>query len=1693
SMAASAANISGATANNYSAQPVTTIASVTPKVMLAISNDHQYFFKAYNDYTDLDEDGTIETTYKHAFEYYGYFDPDKCYTYKSGTFGSTTLEHFEPQAFTSDRYCDTVSGDWSGNFLNWVAMTRMDIVRKIIYGGTRIVDTASATVLERAYLPTDAHSYAKYYNGGDLAKLTPFSSLKTDTTNSGDNDGIDDIDEGITFCNTSNWPLSGGTIQSTASQDIDTEPLFRVAKGNFQLWAANERYQCEWNNSHGGNRGTNSNQAATSGINADGDSPSETGDGVTLGSFGPEFHVYIRACKNGLISSTDDNENCRSYPSFSGSSDEKPGGLVQEYGENEQIHFGLMTGTYEKNISGGVLRKDVGNIASEINTTTNGTFTHDPDSNTPATGLIRTLDKFRLFGYRYGDDGAGVYFGSPSDDDCPFQLAEITEGDCNSWGNPLSEIYAEAIRYFTGLTPTSAFAATDNSFIPGLDEVTTWTDPLDTNNFCAGLSVVMMNSSNSSYDTDQTSIFSAVGTGSPSPTALTKTVGDLESITGNSYLVGKTATDTDEFCTPKTVNDLGAVAGQCPEGPTLRGGFHVAGMAHYANTEDIRPLLTGTQTVTTFAVQLATSVPKIDIPIGPAGTAQTVRMLPAYRLNSRNGGGTLVDFKIVRGHTEIDNTQVDLSGIPSGNQNYGNPTPALPTAMTGTGVYHGKFYLNWEDSEQGGDFDQDMWGIMDYVVNTNVSPATVSITSDVISTSTFREQLFGFVLTGTTKDGFHAYSGLDNAQFDDPDITLIDCNDEPGDGNCDRDDLERTETFTVGSATADLLPDPLLLAAKYGGFEDSNGNKIPDVTGEFDIRDSNGNKVVGGDGTPDTYFLVTNPAALEEALRAVFNQIVERVSSGTAAAVVASEQEGTGAVFQALYDPIKSDTGGREVEWIGTLQSLFVDPKGFVREDADGDDALDGYNVDPVVEIFFDATERRARVRRFTQTLADPFDKATATQTIVELEELKTLWNSREQLSAVTNVTTQRDALTGSPTALTSAANGRHIFTWLDADYDDTVDTGEVVDFDTVTFTSANHGWLDQTNEANADKLVNYIRGAEQTGFRNRVLDYDGDGTTEILRLGDVVNSTPTVSGAPAEAFDLISLDQSYSAFRQQYAQRRNVVYAGANDGMLHAFNGGFFDAVNNKFVTKLTSEVEHPLGAEIWAYVPKNLLGHLQWLAEDDYPHVYYMDAKPLVFDARVFTPDADHPGGWGTLLVAGMRLGGSTAATAIVLDTANDGVGGSDTNVTSPNDDVTTKSAFVVLDVTNPEKPPSVIAELSPDNLGYTTSTPAVAAIATPSGTLGTDDNKWYLLFGNGPNNLGTVEFTPDRASIFGYDLGELIAGNAAQLTTGPFVDGSGGFIEVGGGNTGRGFVGGITVTDQDLDMQAEAFYFGTIGRQLGDIGGLYRVTIAENAAVSSWASNEFELLDADRPMTATPSVTIDSKGNTWVLAGSGRLFVDADKSTTSQQALYGILDPNPLTNTSSSTKVNKNNLEDVTSYITYADGKIETDGVAGSSAGDETFEVVAARVEANNGWIFKYDTPTGSPSERSISNSTLLGGILFNTAFSPTTDLCGAEGTSRIIARGFNTGLVPKEGVFGSTPCGGSCPGGVDTAIGEFDLGAGLASSPSIHIGDQDVPGKVTVIVQQSTGAITGTEAQTLGGINSGEVSWREFIGQ
>lgn len=120
-------------------------------------------------------------------------------------------------------------------------------------------------------------------------------------------------------------------------------------------------------------------------------------------------------------------------------------------------------------------------------------------------------------------------------------------------------------------------------------------------------------------------------------------------------------------------------------------------------------------------------------------------------------------------------------------------------------------------------------------------------------------------------------------------------------------------------------------------------------------------------------------------------------------------------------------------------------------------------------------------------------------------------------------------------------------------------------------------------------------------GLTPAVIDYlrgkrSGEGTDFRARknlLGDIINAEPVI----------VKYDSS------------TVVFQGANDGMLHAFDGTLGAAG----------------GTELWAYVPGLVLPNLSLLAKPDYVHRYYVDATPAVGEV-----------GGRKILVGGLGKGG-------------------------------------------------------------------------------------------------------------------------------------------------------------------------------------------------------------------------------------------------------------------------------------------------------------------------------------------------------------------------------------------------------------------------------------------------------------------
>ena len=120
---------------------------------------------------------------------------------------------------------------------------------------------------------------------------------------------------------------------------------------------------------------------------------------------------------------------------------------------------------------------------------------------------------------------------------------------------------------------------------------------------------------------------------------------------------------------------------------------------------------------------------------------------------------------------------------------------------------------------------------------------------------------------------------------------------------------------------------------------------------------------------------------------------------------------------------------------------------------------------------------------------------------------------------------------------------------------------------------------------ADLPNKVKYLRGGAITGPTAYTYRYRSQ------KLGDIVNSAPVFSD--------------------------DVIYAGGNDGMLHAFDAG--------------------TGTEIFAYVPNLVFGNLELLTPPDYTHRFYVDLTPTIKKGTgILTSGTD------TLLVGGLRKGG-------------------------------------------------------------------------------------------------------------------------------------------------------------------------------------------------------------------------------------------------------------------------------------------------------------------------------------------------------------------------------------------------------------------------------------------------------------------
>jgi type IV pilus assembly protein PilY1 len=807
--------------------------AVPPLNMLVLGRDHTLYYEAYNDASDLNGDGTPDVGYKPSqIDYFGYFDSDKCYTYDTGQ------TRFNPTSVTGDKTC---SNAWSGDFLNYLTTSRIDALRKVLYGGRRSSDSGTLTVLERSYIPQDAHAWGKEYesvarDGYDISDYTPYSVPNSGTRH--------------LFANVS--------LNSDTSR-----PLLRVLLNRSQRiweWVSIERPV-----------------AGSEVLDA-------SGNRTTVSP--TSFRVRVQVCNSSMPET-----NCQPYPN----GNYKPIGLLQDFGEGDEMLFGLLSGSYQNNLRGGVLRSNIRSIGDEIDDSTGVIQTG---------GIIDALNKFRIaeftgadYSYLPGWQGAWV------------TTRPINNGELKDWGNPIAEMMYETLRYFADKgVGTTQFAIAGSGTVDaalGLS-VASWQKPFVENPVCSAPVQTVISGIYPSYDTEYVpgsafSSFSGNITGL-NASAIGDTIWSEENGGSSSHFIGQVGTLYDGAPTAKTVSSFGNIRGLAPEEPTKQGGYYAGSTAYFGRINDLSPA-DGEQMLRTYAVALASPLPRIEMPVG----GQMVTLVPF--------GKSVRDLSInaLQGQFQPTNTIVDFYV-----ESIANTGAADADSSVNGGRPYGSFRINFEDVEQGADHDMD--AIVRYeVAVTATGGIEVKLTSEYAAGSI--EQHLGYVISGTTADGIY----LDVRDADTAAASAIRyfLDTPPGvsAGACAGSVLPlacstilpqtSTRTFTPsGNSGATLLRDPLWYAAKWGGFEDANGNDLPDLTEEWDSE---------GDGVPDNYFLVTNALTLNQQLRNAFDQILSTTSSASSVATNSTRLDTDTLIYQARF---------RSDDWTGQLLAYKLELDG---------------------------------------------------------------------------------------------------------------------------------------------------------------------------------------------------------------------------------------------------------------------------------------------------------------------------------------------------------------------------------------------------------------------------------------------------------------------------------------------------------------------------------------------------------------------------------------------------------------------------------------------------------------------------------------------------------------------------------------------------------------------------------------------
>ena len=515
-----------------------------------------------------------------------------------------------------------------------------------------------------------------------------------------------------------------------------------------------------------------------------------------------------------------------------------------------------------------------------------------------------------------------------------------------------------------------------------------------------------------------------------------------------------------------------------------------------------------------------------------------------------------------------------------------------------------------------------------------------------------------------------------------------------------------------------------------------------------------------------------------------------------------------------------------------------------------------------------------------------------------------------------------------------------------------------------VPFRYTNLSATEQTAISSA-ALVNYLRG-----------DQSNEGTLYRTRthiLGDIVDSEAVlVQGASSPSYTE-SANPGYTTFSTSIQSRQPVVFAGANDGMLHAFEGDFLSATGGNPVTGG--------GSELYAYVPSLLyqgpnatpqvdglaaLANLNGVSTNNFSHHFYVDSTPQIADVDFTligsgtTAPSTTAGtsNWHTLLVDGLGKGGKGI---FALDI---------TNVPVAVD--TTSSATVETSLAK-----NVLWEFTDSDMGYSYGRPLIVK---------TRKYGWVVVMTSGYNNpTGNGHLYILNAQT-GALLEEMNTPTTVGTPTNPI-----------------GLTQATAYTQNVADGTIDQVYAGDL------LGNVWRFDLSENAGTGLYPAPTLfaTLTDSTgkaQPITTAPRIElgIDASGLgtlRWVFVGTGQFLTINDLTNTQQQTMYALRDGTGATPATTSLPLTRSVLVANTNLLTglnltdnSAGWYYDLTGTAGTNGGTERIVVNPDAAAGISDVAWTTLTPSTNPCD-------LLGNI-YATSFSGQTQL--VSGTTPIASQ-------------------------------------------------------------------------------------------